>query len=87
MIKNLINKYIEKLTINDIYEFASKNGITLKEYEANIIYSYTKKYWEVVVFSDHNPILRKVKDSLEPTTYNKLNELINFYKDKYKNYL
>lgn len=87
MIKNLINKYIEKLTINDIYEFASKNDIMLKECEANIIYSYTKKYWEEVIFFDHNPILNKVKDSLEPTTYNKLNELINFYKDKYKNYL
>lgn len=87
MIKNLIKNHVSKLTINDVYNFACKNGVSLSEKEANIIYSYIKTYWNELIFNDHNVILAKVKDSLEPTTYNKINELIVFYKNKYRNYL
>ena len=87
MINKLIEKHIAKLTINDIYNFALKNQVCLKESEAQIIYSYVKSYWRELIFQDHNIILDKVKDSLEPTTYNKIIELIILYKNKYKNYL
>lgn len=87
MIKNLIAKHVSNLTINDIYDFASKNGVSLNSNEANIIYTYIKKYWDELIFHDHTLILNKVKDSLEPTTYKKINELIVFYKNKYRNYL
>ncbi len=87
MINKLIEKHIEKLTINDIYDFALKNQIYLKDSEANIIYSHIKTYWKELIFGDYNLILGKVKDSLEPTTYNKIIELIILYKNKYKHYL
>lgn len=87
MIKNLILKHVQNLKIEDIYDFASKNGISLTSNEADIIYTYIKKYWKELIFDNHNIILNKVKDSLEPSTYNKINELIIFYKNKYKNYL
>lgn len=87
MINKLIEKHIEKLTITDIYNFALKNQVCLNEIEAQIIYSYIKSYWRELIFQDHNIILDKVKDSLEPTTYNKIIELIILYKNKYKNYL
>ena len=87
MIKNLIAKHIQNLTTEDIYDFALKNDVSLNSSEADIIYTYIKKYWEQLIFHDHNIILDKVKDSLEPSTYKKINELIIFYKNKYKNYL
>lgn len=87
MIKNLIAKHIQNLKIEDIYDFASKNNVILTSNEANTIYTYIKKYWKELIFEDHNIILNKIKDSIEPSTYNKINELIIFYKNKYKHYL
>ena len=87
MIKKLIQKHIQKLTIQDIYDFASKNGIQLNEQEASIIYKQIKENWEKLIFHDHMPILLKFKSSLEKETYEKALELIVLYKDKYKAYL
>lgn len=87
MIKKLIEKHIKKLTIQDIYNFASKNEINLTENEANYIYDKIKENWEELIFSDHIPILINSKNSLEKETYDKALELISFFKNKYKNYL
>jgi len=87
VIKRIIKSHVDKLTINDIYEFALKNGVHLNQGEVDIIYAYIKNYWNELIFHDHKLILSKVKDSLEPTTYQKINELIVFYKNKYKYYL
>lgn len=87
MIKKLVQKHIQKLTIQDIYKFACKNGISLTEKEANFIYNQIKENWEELIFHDHMPILIKSKDSLEKGTYDKALELISFFKNKYKAYL
>lgn len=87
MIKKLIEKRILKLTIQDIYDFACKNGIHLTEQEAKIIYTQIKQNWEELIFHDHMPIFLKVKDSLEKETYEKALELLIFYKNQYKYYL
>lgn len=87
MIKKLIQKHIEKLTIQDIYDFALKNGVHLSEDEANIIYQQIKENWEELIFHDHMKVLTKAKDSLGKETYEKALELIVFFKDKYKSYL
>lgn len=87
MIKKLIKKYIDNLTIQDVYDFAHSNQIILTEEEANLIYHYIKKDWEELIFKDHTPILMKAKSNLTDTTYKKVEELIILYKDKYKHYL
>lgn len=87
MIKNLIQKHIQKLTIQDIYNFACKNGVYLKEHEVNFIYNQIKENWEELIFFNHMPILTKSKDFLEKETYEKALELIILFKNKYKSYL
>lgn len=87
MIKKLIQNHIQKLTIQDIYDFAIKNGVHLKEEEAYIIYYQIKQNWEELIFHDHMNVLVKVKDSLEKETYEKALALIIFFKEKYKSYL
>ena len=87
MIKKIIQKHIQKLTIQDIYNFARKNGICLKDYEANLIYKQIQDNWEELIFHDHTPILKRAQGSLEKGTYDKALELIVFFKDKYKRYL
>lgn len=87
MIKKLIARYIERITLQDVYNFAYLNQIVLTEDEAKLIYSYIKKDWEELIFKDHTPILMREKANLSETTYKKLEELIVLYKNKYKNYL
>lgn len=87
MIKKLIQNHILKLTIKDIYDFASKNGIHLKVEEANFIYKQIQESWEELIFHDHMPIFIKAKNHVEKETYDKALELIVFFKDKYKAYL
>ena len=87
MIRGLIKKQIDKIEAKDIYEFAKKNGIALTEEEEKIIYKYIKSSLEELIFMDHNPILMKAKPYLREETMNKIEELIIFFKQKYKNYL
>lgn len=87
MIRGLIKKQIDKIEAKDIYEFAKKNGIALTEEEEKIIYKYIKSSWEELIFMDYNPILMEAKPYLREETMNKIEELIIFFKQKYKNYL
>lgn len=83
----MIQKYIDKITLQDVYTFAAQNEISLKENEANLIYKHIKSDWEELIFHDHNVILEKNKEKLEPATYEKIKGLITLFKNKYKNYL
>lgn len=72
------------MSINDIYVFAKKNNCELTSNEANIIYKCVKKNWETLIFNDHNIVLNTIRNNINPTLYNKLDELIIIYKEKYK---
>ena len=87
MVEKIIRKYICELKIEDIHDFALKNDIVLTNEEAKIIYDYIKKDWEIIAFGDEKIVLNEAKKVLEEKTYNKLTELISFYKEKYKRYL
>lgn len=86
MIINFIKKYVDKLSIDDVYNFSSNNGVQLKSYEADFILEKIKKDWYNLIYDTDNEIL-KIKDKLEPTTYLKIKELVTFYKNKYNSYL
>lgn len=78
----LIEKYVSNLSMDDIKNLASNNNISLKEYEIKNIYYEIKNNLNLW-FEDTLGRFSKIKDKLEPTTYLKLSELL----DKYKNYL
>ena len=42
----LISEYVKRITKNDIKRFALKEGITLTEFEVNIINEYIKNYYK-----------------------------------------
>ena len=87
MFKYYIEKYVNNLKISDVYKFASDSNIKLTNDEANIIYNCIKNDYETIIYSNHFIVLDKIKNKLNINTYNKIIELINFYKNKYKNYL
>ena len=79
----LIKEYIKKITEEDIYNFALKEGITLLDKEKKIIYVYLKNYWQVFLNEEATFLFEELKEKLEPKTYNKILELYDKYK-KYK---
>ena len=78
----LISKYINKLTKDDIKTFAYNKGILLEEYEIDIIYSYTKKYYKEFLQGNDLLILNKLKKEISKNTYNHIINLYNEYKRK-----
>ena len=87
MIEKLIQKYVEKINIEDIERFAEQNNVHLTSEESEYLYHIMKTKWENVVFGDTEPILKEAKLHLNPKTYKKAEELLYFYRDKYKRYL
>lgn len=86
MFKGLIEKYINNLTKNDIDRFAKTQGINLNQIEIDTIYDELKNNLDNVIYNT-DMVLYKIKDKLQPTTYLKIIELINYYKRRYANYL
>lgn len=87
MLKHYIEKYVNNMSINDVIEFGSKNGVSLTDMEAKIIFDAIKSDWETIVFSDHNIVLNKVRSNLSTDLCSKINDLIITYKEKYKQLL
>lgn len=87
MFKHYIEKYVNNMSIEDVYSFSKQNNIELTEYEANIIFDYVKNRWEEILFINQYIALNEIKSSLRPNVYQKLDELIKEYKEKYKKYL
>ncbi len=76
----LLKEYIKKITEEDIYNFALKEGINLLDHETKIIYMYLKNYWNVFLNEDATFLFEELKEKLEPKTYNKIIDLFNKYK-------
>lgn len=87
MIERMIRKYVENLKMEDIYQFAQENNIYLTDDEALYLYHTIKTKWENVVFGDPEIILYEAKPHLKDYTYKKVEELLYFYRNKYKHYL
>ncbi|MBP3766352.1 MAG: hypothetical protein J6G98_04150 [Bacilli bacterium] len=86
MLVNIIKKYTQNITKYDINKYALSNNHKLKDREIDIIYSELHNNIDSLINNTDYEI-NKIKDKLEPTTYLKIIELINFYKEKYKDYL
>lgn len=87
MVEKYISSYIYKITKKDIRDFSIKSDIILNDQEINVIYKFIKNNWKDVIYSDHSKVLISIKDKLNNSNYQKIENLITFYKDKYKNYL
>ncbi len=82
MYEILIANYIEKISKEDVINFAQKKGITLNNSETDIIYMYVKNHWRTFYNGNPNDILAELKNKLETNTYHKLESLYKEYKNK-----
>lgn len=79
----LINEYINRLTPNEIKDFAFKKGVELTDEETDIIFDCAKNKWRTFVHGNPRPILDEIKTKVRPITYNKIETLYVEAKDKY----
>lgn len=86
MYEKMLEKYINKLTKEDILKFSYTQNVKLTHEELDIIYFYIKEYWRQIVKSDPTSIFMELKEKLSTNVYNKMIELYNKYKG-YKKYL
>ncbi len=83
----LIKQYINKITINNINDFAIKNNINLNEKELNILYDVIKQRYEEVLYQDDSVIKSYLKEHLTSENYDKVIKLYNEYRKKFGDYL
>lgn len=83
----LIREFINRLTIEDVDKFARQNGIDLKKSELNLIYNQIKSDWRTILYGNPRPLLDNLRENLDSLTYNKIENLYSYFKEKYKHYL
>lgn len=80
-----ILNYINKLTKNDIVNFASKQNISLRDDEIDIIYSYIKTRYSDFFAGREKELLLEIKEQVSSSTYLKILEYYQLYLEKVKN--
>lgn len=86
MKKFIIKKYIDKLSIQNINNFALNNNIVLTEKELEYMYNLIKNNWEQILSNDDS-ILLKLNGNVDNESRKKIEKLYYEYKKKYKDYL
>jgi hypothetical protein len=87
MFSNLIKKYIENLTKNDIISFALNENIKLNNKEIDIIFNTIKNDYNTLLYGNSDKIFEKLKKEINLISFNKIKKYFDYYKEKYKNYL
>ena len=84
--KGLIKNYIDKLSIDNLKEFALKNNINLTDRELEYLLNLTKENFENILVNE-DKYLDIVKNNINSNEFKKVKELYLYYKNKYKGYL
>ena len=79
----LLEKYIDKITKEDINNFALSKGVMVSEHDLDVIYNYVKRDYKTFVYGNQRAILDKLKEEVELGTYNQIELLFLQYKDKF----
>ena len=84
---SLIGLYINKITLNNINDFALKNNINLKKKELNILFDVVKNRYKEVLYGDDSLVKSYLRDNLSAENYDKVIKIYDDYRIKYGNYL
>ena len=79
--KELIKKYLKKLTIANLRNYARKNNIYVSEPELIIIYNFIMKYQDDLL-NKNDQVLEILKDKINNPLYLYLSDLYQKNKDK-----
>lgn len=71
----LLQVYIDRLSKDDINNFAVNKGITLENDELDIIFDCLKKHWRTFYYGNPKAQLEELKQKLNKNTYSKIETL------------
>ena len=79
-----IERIIQKINKEDIYNYSLNEGITLSNEELNTIYTYLKNYYKEFLYNKNirEKLLNELKSHLSLKVAKKIDELYLQYKDK-----
>ncbi len=80
---NLVKRYMENLTREEVQNFAIKNNVILSEEELAFTYDFVKKNWEMIFRNPNLLNLNRYKDRFSEENFTKIQKLIQFYYQKY----
>lgn len=80
---NLVESTINKLSLNDIFNFASKSNINLSNEEAQFILNFLKANWYSLLKKQDISVLDKYKDNFSSDNFTKIRDNLLMYKNKY----
>lgn len=80
--KELVKKYINKLSITDLEKFAKKNNINYTNDELIVVYNFILSNYNELLEENINVFL-KIRDKISPSLYKRLLNLYIEYKQKY----
>lgn len=78
---------MDKVTKNDIDNFAKKNNIFLTPEELDFTYTFVKKNWQTVIANPSMLNLDRYKDKFSEENLLKIKKLFKEYSIRFKNYL
>lgn len=79
----LLKNYVNKLSINDINDFALKNDIILNDSELDIIIDIIKNDYDELLYGNPDNVFNKLKNNVSSDNYDKIINLFFIYKKKY----
>lgn len=84
---DIINRFIDKMSTNDIKDFALKNNINLSDDETKFIYMFLKKNWQELLGNPNSLIMDHYRNEFSDENFNKINNLVEYYRGQYSGYL
>ncbi len=84
---NIIERYMNKITKNDVDNFARKNNIFLSEEELEFTYIFVKKNWQTIIANPATLNLDRYKNQFTEENLEKIKKLFKEYSTRYKSFL
>lgn len=80
--KDIVKKYINLLTLDDIKGFADEKNISYTNEEAIIVYNFIMYYYNDLL-DENIKVFEVIKNKISPTLYKQLLNLYIEYKQRY----
>lgn len=80
MNKNIIKKYADNITKEDILKFAQSENVSINNNELNTIYYIIKNKQDEILNGDFYNLINNYKQDFNPSLFNKIIEKYEKYK-------
>jgi len=84
---NIIERYMERITKDDINNFAIKKDIILSEEELNFTYNFVKKNYKNILSNPKLLDLNRYQNNYTKENFSKITKVYQEYSQRYSNYL